>query len=339
MSYHSGKLLVKLYISHVLLSTQNWVQGLWRCEAGKDDPSQVPVLAAGWEKQPGDQLQCHFQGAGATADCWHQGPGETADTQSVQWALHGLHQTGETPPFWSCNMVSTQWSCLLNCLNAVKFLPCSSNCITWLRHLSSGILFPLSDILRLTGIVFLALNRKNLEPQHQARASQWRNPKISRVLHRGAPRRPPQRTSPRTGRRWGTRRKVKRWTTNWLRQKSKNHLALLLLSFLICGGKTNTEAAKLIKVCIFTLISPSFPFLSMSSSLTLTLTVSPLCTTMNNMLGFRHDIPVLLPSHVMLDRPSEEWVGASSASAIWCYPPPPLCSLPSRGCYSYQLPG
>lgn len=79
----------------------------------------------------------------------------------------------------------------------------------------------------------LALNPKRLEPQ--ARASQWRKPKISRAPRWRAPRRRPRRTSQRTGRQWGTRRKVKRWTTNWLRQKSKNHLALLLLLFLILG--------------------------------------------------------------------------------------------------------
>lgn len=141
----------------------------------------------------------------------------------------------------------------------VQSLPWSSHC-TPLRHVSSGFSFPLSTILRLTGIVSLALNPKSLEPQQQARASQWRNPKISRALCWGAPRRRPQRTSPRTGLRWGTRRKVKRWTTNWLRQKSKNHLALLLLFFLIFGEK-RTQRLQNWFSHRFSSVSPSSPSL------------------------------------------------------------------------------
>lgn len=110
-----------------------------------------------------------------------------------------------------------------------------------LRHLSSGNSLLLSNILRLTGIAPPTLNPKSLEPQHRATASQRRKPKISRAPHWGAPRRRPPRTCPKTGHQWGTRRKVKRWTTNWLRQKSKNHLALLLLLFLISGGKKQTQ--------------------------------------------------------------------------------------------------
>lgn len=73
----------------------------------------------------------------------------------------------------------------------------------------------------------LTLRPKNPERPHQARASPWREPKISKAACQRAPGSPPQRTSWRSSQRWGTRRKVKRWTTNWLRQKSKKHLALL----------------------------------------------------------------------------------------------------------------
>lgn len=55
------------------------------------------------------------------------------------------------------------------------------------------------------------------------------------------------------------------------------------------------------------------------------------------MLVLRHDMSVLLPSHATLHCYSEEWAGASSSSAIWCYPPPPLCSPPSPGCHGYLL--
>lgn len=127
-----------------------------------------------------------------------------------------------------------------------------------MKHLSSGISFPLSDILRLTSIAALDLNPKSLELQHQAKASPQRKPKISMAPLWGAPGRRPRRTSLRTGRWWGTRRKVKRWTTNWLRQKSKNHLALLLLSFLSFWGKTNAEAAKLINVHLYSYLSSLF---------------------------------------------------------------------------------
>lgn len=119
--------------------------------------------------------------------------------------------------------------------------------------------FALSDIFRLTSITPLDLNPKSLELQHQAKASLWRKPKISMAPLWGAPGRWPLRTSLRTGWRWGTRRKVKRWTTNWLRQKSKNHLALLLPSFLIFWGKTHTEAAKSINVHLYSYLSSHFP--------------------------------------------------------------------------------
>lgn len=75
----------------LLLSTQNWVQGLQRCEASEDDPGQVPVPAPGWENQPRDQLQRHLQGASPSAVGWQQGPGEEEDTQFVQRALHRPH--------------------------------------------------------------------------------------------------------------------------------------------------------------------------------------------------------------------------------------------------------
>lgn len=146
----------------------------------------------------------------------------------------------------------------------------------------SAILFPLSDILRWTDIVSPALNPKSLEPRQQARASRRRKPKISRAVGWGPPRRPPPRTCQRTGRqRWGTRRKVKRWTTNWLRRKSKKHLALLLFLFLMIWGKPDTEAAKWFDVwCHVCPLRPlpSFfwPFLSLFTSLFLP---SVLCDT------------------------------------------------------------
>lgn len=126
----------------------------------------------------------------------------------------------------------------------------------------SAILFPLSDILRWTDIVSPALNPKSLEPRQQARASRRRKPKISRAVGWGAPRRPPPRTCQRTGRqRWGTRRKVKRWTTNWLRRKSKKHLALLLFLFLMIWGQTRHRGCKMIWCLMSRLSPPSSPLL------------------------------------------------------------------------------
>lgn len=143
-------------------------------------------------------------------------------------------------------MVPGELNKLLSCSQILAML---ISLQSLLRHLSSGNSLLLSDILRLTGIAPPALNPKSLEPQHQATASQRRKPKISRAPHWGAPRRRPPRTCPRTGHQWGTRRKVKRWTTNWLRQKSKNHLALLLLLFLISGGKNKHRGCKIDQSC------------------------------------------------------------------------------------------
>lgn len=136
---------------------------------------------------------------------------------------------------------------------------------------TSEVSFPRSDVLRLTGTVPSALSPKGLEPQR--RPSQRRKPKISRAPRWGAPRRRPLRTSSRTGQRWGTRRKVKRWTTNWLRQKSKNHLALLLLLCLSFGGWGGGQTPRLQNEFWF---SSSLPIWSLSSPLCSASSPSPL---------------------------------------------------------------
>lgn len=135
----------------------------------------------------------------------------------------------------------------------------------------SAILFPLSDILRLTDIVSPALNPKSLEPRQQARASRRRKPKISRAVGWGPPRRPPPRTCQRTGRqRWGTRRKVKRWTTNWLRRKSKKTFSTT--SFFVSHDLGANQTQRLQNDLMFDVTSvpsvlspPSFDLSSVSS--------------------------------------------------------------------------
>lgn len=192
----------------------------------------------------------------------------------------------------------------------------------------------LSGILRLTGIVPYALNLKSLEPQPQARVNQRGKPKISKAPRWRAPRRRPRRINPRTGRQSGTRRKVKRSTTNWLRQKSKNHLALLLLFFLSVGSNMGCKIGS--------------NFLSLFSSLSTCLLVlcfvllCPLTTSWlhlysSPMSGCEHDTPLLFLSHSVLDHYSNEWAEASSFCLRHLMLPasPTRCSPPSPGCHGY----
>lgn len=212
----------------------------------------------------------------------------------------------------------------------------NNNNQTWGLFQLRNHLFAVFNILRLTGIVSHALNLKSLEPQQQARVNRWGKPKISRAPRWRAPRRRPRRTSPRTGRRSGTRRKVKRSTTNWLRQKSKNHLALLLLFlfFLFVGHKPRGCKIGSKFLSLFSSFSSCFLLLLL---LLCPLTTSWLHFYSSNMSGCEHDMSLLFLSHSVLDRYSNEWAEASS----FLSPPfdathlPPLRSPPSPGCHGY----
>lgn len=147
----------------------------------------------------------------------------------------------------------------------------------------------------------LTLRPKNLERQHQARASPWREPKISKAACQRAPGSQPQRTSWRSSQRWGTRRKVKRWTTNWLRQKSKKHLELLfpLLHFLGGGGIRSAEAAKL-KIFFFCSLFSFCLSLLIILRIDYFLGIHILCVCslfFEKLLGFWHGMSAILASH------------------------------------------